>query len=193
MEIDSVQVEEEELASPVRDEWPADSLLSKEHFTIDEQPCLSCSKKLGYAMPMNKLPKGKYLFCDPLEKPSCTASTFVPCTYCGNLQNYKTEQGYLVFRPGNCAYTTPTQIYAFMCSYCFTDMMRDVPPIEQTREQYKAFRALREAGENSDAAAAATALSVSSNLSILKSQDVLGENPKKRKRIVAPPPSCEYE
>jgi hypothetical protein len=29
-------------------------------------------------------------------------------------------------------------------------MMREVPPIEQTREQYKAFRELRAAGEGKD-------------------------------------------
>lgn len=133
-------------ASPIRAEWPKDSMLTKDHFTIDEQHCLVCYKKLGYAMPMNRVPKTKYLFCH--DNKDCLAAVFLKCWVCGNFQNENT--GYLVHRPGNSAYTGPSQIYNFMCHHCYKDQIEMEPGLEETREQFRKYREVRRENEEKE-------------------------------------------
>ena len=139
------EANENEPASPIRTQWPADSLLKPEHFTIETQRCLNCNANLGYAMPMNRLPKVKYLFCD---HPNCQSTNFLKCFACGNFQSEST--GHLVYRPGNSAYTGPSQIYSFMCTYCYKDQMSLEPGPEETKEQYKKFAAVRKENEQKE-------------------------------------------
>ena len=139
------EVNENEPASPIRTPWPADSMLKPEHFTIETQRCLNCNANLGYAMPMNRLPKVQYLFCD---HPNCQSTNFLKCFACGNFQSEST--GHLVYRPGNSAYTGPSQIYSFMCTYCYKDQMSLEPGPEETKEQYKKFAAVRRENEQKE-------------------------------------------
>lgn len=134
---------EEEGSRPVRQEWPAESILDKSHFTIDEQHCLKCRKKLGYALPMNKEPNVKYLFCCNEDgSPKCRLQAdYLECWACGNLNTQTT--GHVVNRPANCAYYEPTQIYDFMCAHCHKDMMEQEPGKEECAEQLKKIRELR--------------------------------------------------
>jgi hypothetical protein len=138
MEIEQKE-EEEELASPIRTEWPSDSLLKPEHFTIDQQKCLACHKSLGYALPMNKTPKPKYLFCP--EPNDCAQTSFLECFVCGNYNNERS--GHVVHRPGNSAYTGPSQIYSFMCAHCYKDQMEGEPGLKETQEAMKKYREYR--------------------------------------------------
>lgn len=132
-------------ASPIRNEWPADSVLKPDHFTIDQQPCLNCNKKLGYAMPMNRIPKVKYLFC---ENSLCQTAHFLQCFVCGKYQSENTA--HLVHRPGNSAYQGPSQIYSFMCHYCYKDQLAMEPGLEETREAYKKYREVRQRNEEEE-------------------------------------------
>lgn len=141
----NADTKEEEPASPVRDKWPADSLLTKDHFTIDTQKCLTCRHDLGYAMPMNRIPKEKYLFCD---KEECSTSAILQCFACD--KHFIRDVGHFVHRPGNCAYTFPTQIYNFMCKYCYSEQMTLEPGYEETKKQMKEFREYRKRMEAED-------------------------------------------
>lgn len=134
---------EEEGSRPVKQEWPAESILEKSHFTIDQQHCLKCRKKLGYALPMNKEPNVKYLFCCEEDgAPRCRLQAdYLECWACGNLNTQTT--GHVVNRPANCAYYDPTQIYDFMCAHCHKDMMEQEPGKEECAEQLKKIRELR--------------------------------------------------
>lgn len=129
---------DEEGARPLRDEWPETSLLSRDHFTIDQQPCLACEKLLGYAMPMNREPNPIFLFCD--EDCRNTAS-FLKCLSCGNFNNQTT--GSIVKRPGNSAYNGQSEIYMFMCFYCHKEMMENEPGVEETATAMQRYRELR--------------------------------------------------
>jgi len=129
---------------PIKQIWPKDSLLTKDHFTIDEQQCLKCKMKLGYALPMNKDPNPWFLFCtgDNGEQKCQLQADYLPCWSCGNLNTKNT--GSVVARPGNCAYYEhPSQIYEFMCYHCHKEMMDNEPGIEECREQLKKIRELR--------------------------------------------------
>lgn len=129
---------------PVKQEWPKDSLLTPDHFTIDQQQCLKCKKRLGYAMPMNKQANPKYLFCceeNGTEKCRKQAD-YLQCWACGNLNTQNT--GVIVCKPGNCAYyPQPSQIYEFMCHFCHNDMMKNEPGVEECRAQMKKIREAR--------------------------------------------------
>lgn len=127
-------------ASPVRDEWPKDSLLTKDHFTIDTQKCITCRKDLGYAMPMNRIPKEKYLFCQGPDD-ICVETAIIQCFACD--KHFCRDTGYFVHRPGNCAYTFPTQIYNFMCKYCYEEQMVGEPGFEETKQKMREFREYR--------------------------------------------------
>jgi len=134
----------DEPASPVRDEWPKDSLLTKDHFTIDTQKCLTCRKDLGHAMPMNRIPKEKYLFCGE----ACQNTAVLQCFACD--KHFVRDQGHFVHRPGNCAYSFPTQIYNFMCKYCYDEQMATEPGFEETKQKMKEFREYRKQMEAAD-------------------------------------------
>jgi len=133
-------------ASPIRVEWPSDSLLKEDHFTIDKQRCLVCHTDLGYAMPMNRVPKVKYLFC---EKDNCQKTQFIECFSCGQYHGEST--GRLVFRPGNSAYTGPTQIYSFMCTRCYTEQIENEPGVAETQEMMAKVREERKKYEEMEA------------------------------------------
>jgi hypothetical protein len=130
-------LEDEAEYSPLRDDWPATSMLSRDHFTIDVQTCLHCGKRLGYAMPMNKRPKIQYLFCDLCPK----SISFIRCHVCGNFNNE--TSGTVVHRPGNSGYSGPSQIYSFMCYHCLKDQKEQEPGVEETREMMKLVRETR--------------------------------------------------
>lgn len=132
-------------ASPIRTPWPADSLLPQSHFTIDQQACLNCGKQLGYAMPMNREPKVKYLFC---STETCQQAQFLKCFACGNFQSE--TSCFLVYRPGNSAYQGPSQIYSIMCNHCYADQQSLEPSLEETREQFAKFREVRQRNEERD-------------------------------------------
>jgi len=134
-----------EPASPVRDEWPKDSLLTKDHFTIDTQKCLTCRKDLGHAMPMNRIPKEKYLFC---ADDVCSTVAVLQCFACD--KHFVRDSGHFVHRPGNCAYTFPTQIYNFMCRYCYEEQMATEPGFEETKQKMKEYREYRAALEEKE-------------------------------------------
>ncbi len=145
-------------ASPVRDSWPADSLLKPEHFTIDKQKCCACKADLGWALPMNRIPKEHYLYCggDKYDPQSPKKTTTSPCyeqavIQCMACEKYfvKTSAHY-VHRPGNCAYTTPTAIYGLMCHECYEDQMRLEPGYEETKAKMKAYREMRASLEEKD-------------------------------------------
>lgn len=179
----------DEPASPIRTEWPADSLLKPEHFTIDQQRCLHCNKELGYAMPMNRLPKVKYLFCDQFE---CQNTQLIHCWACGHFTSE--NEGHLVNRPGNSAYHGPSAIFSYMCKSCYKDQLELEPGLEETREMYKKYRELRKESEEKEKAIAELALQDSSfdpnsftyqktgvHPSTFRSS-LSGDAPKKRKR-----------
>lgn len=132
-------------ASPIRAEWPKDSLLSPSHFTIDTQHCISCHVDLKYAMPMNRIPKTKYLFC---EKTECQQTSFLQCWACGQFQSENT--GMLVSRPGNSAYTGPSSIHSFMCKHCYDDQIKMEPGLEETREMFAKYRQMRHENEEKE-------------------------------------------
>ena len=135
---------EEEGSRPIVQAWPEDSLLTKDHFTIDEQQCLKCKKKLGYALPMNKQANPRFLFCcDDTGGPLCALTAdYLHCWACGNLNSERT--GSLVSRPGNCAYyAQPSQIYEFMCYHCHKEMMENEPGKEECAERMKQIRKTR--------------------------------------------------
>lgn len=142
-QLDEEYNSEEEGSRPVRQEWPVESILEKTHFTIDEQHCLKCRKRQGYALPMNKEPNVKYLFCCNEDgSPKCRLQAdYLECWACGNLNTQTT--GHVVNRPANCAYYEPTQIYDFMCAYCHKDMIEQEPGKEECAEQLKKIRELR--------------------------------------------------
>jgi hypothetical protein len=145
---------ENEPASPIRVEWPKDSLLKPEHFTIDEQRCIHCHKGLGYAMPMNREPKVKYLFCDNFE---CQNTQVIHCWACDHFTSV--TEGHLVSRPGNSAYHGPSSIHSFMCKTCFADQCAMEPGLEETREMYAKYREARKENEEKERDIAELALS----------------------------------
>jgi hypothetical protein len=132
-------------ASPIRFEWPKDSLLPPDHGTTDHQKCLVCSKDLGYALPMNRIPKTKYLFCDT---PACQNSNDLPCLACGH--HTMESRGHLVNRPGNSFYAGASSIHAFICKSCYQDQLDMEPGLEETQEMMKKYRAERQANEERD-------------------------------------------
>ncbi len=180
-------------ASPIRVNWPSDSLLKPDHFTIDQQRCLHCSKELGYAMPMNRIPKVGYLFCKDFE---CQHTQQIHCWACGHFTSE--TNGHLVSRPGNSAYTGPSSIFSYMCKTCFEDQCKMEPNLEETREMFQKYRTLRHESEEKEKAIAELALQDSSfnptskyNCSFQKvvgessyspSSSAEGEPPRKRKR-----------
>lgn len=166
-------------ASPIRTEWPKDSLLKPEHFTIDSQHCLNCFAKLGYAMPMNREPKVKYLFCD---HPNCQTANFLKCWACGNFNNE--NSGHLVHRPGNSAYQGPSQIYSFMCVHCYKDQIENEPGVEETKEMYKKFAAVRRENEKKEFPKLLEAQQLSDGYisSLQESQEKPSSSRKRRKR-----------
>lgn len=134
---------DKEGSRPVRQEWPQDSLLSMDHFTIDKQHCLKCRKHLPYALPMNKNANPKYLFCCEEDgTPLCALQAdYIQCWACGNLNSQTTA--HVVTRPANCAYLQPSQIYDFMCHHCHKDMMEQEPGVEECKEQLKKIKEMR--------------------------------------------------
>lgn len=144
---------EDEPASPIREEWPKDSLLKPDHFTIDQQRCLHCSKELGYAMPMNRTPKVKYLFCDSFE---CQRTQHIHCWACGHFTSE--ADGHLVSRPGNSAYTGPSSIFSYMCKSCYRDQLEMEPGLEETRELFSKYREQRKEAEEKEKGIAELAL-----------------------------------
>lgn len=142
---DDVGYDSDELGSrPVKFIWPKDSLLTPDHFTIDQQPCLKCKKKLGYALPMNKEPNVHFLFCCEEDgSPKCRLqSDYLNCWACGNFNTQST--GAVVSHPANCAYLPhPTQIYDYMCYHCHKEMMENEPGIQECRDQMKKIRQIR--------------------------------------------------
>jgi len=136
---------EEEGCRPIRPYWPKGSCLTREQFTIDEQTCLDCGKKLGYAMPMNKTPNIRYLFCLKQDgsQPCRTLPSFFKCFVCGNYHTPATLN--IVSRPGNSAYEGPSEIYQFMCGSCHKDQMENEPGVEECRKQMAQIRAARQA------------------------------------------------
>lgn len=138
---------EKEGSRPVQPNWPKDSLLRRDQFTIDEQQCLKCRKLLGYAMPMNKEPNAKYLFCveeDGTEK--CRSeSQYLNCFACGNYHSSATAT--VVCRPGNSGYEGPSSIYNFMCYSCHKDMMENEPGVEECKRNMAAIREKRREDE----------------------------------------------
>jgi hypothetical protein len=132
---------------PIREVWPEDSELTPDHFTIDTQTCLACGKNLGYAMPMNKKPNPKFLFClDEDGNDLCRGKvSYVTCHYCGNFNNE--SSGSLVSRPGNSGYCGPSSIYSFMCHYCYDEMKKGEPGLEECRTQMAKVREVRRAEE----------------------------------------------
>jgi hypothetical protein len=134
---------EEEGSRPIRQVWPSDTTLFKEHFTIDEQCCLVCRKKLGYALPMNKQANPRFLFCtDENGNARCAEKAeYISCWACGNLNNM--NSAHIVTRPGNSAYYGPSQIYDFMCKHCHKDMMEMEPGKEECAAQLAKIREIR--------------------------------------------------
>lgn len=185
-------------ASPVRDEWPKDSLLSPSHFTIDKQDCLACNAKLGWAMPMNRIPKVQYLYCSPeLYDPSnpevhpgspCFQKAILQCWAC--TRYFVKDKGNYVFRPGNCAYSHPTQIFSFMCTSCYKDQLANEPGLEETKKQMAEYRRHRKECEEKEKDI--LSLADSSNSATLYSYQSSQLHPgscqpiKKRKRFVVP-------
>ncbi len=144
----SLDYDEETLGfRPVNQTWPEGSVLTRDHFTIDQQHCLKCRKKLGYAMPMNKPANPKYLFCcDKDGNEKCRENiSFLNCHACGNLNNESTL--HVVSKPGNCAYTEATCIYDVMCFHCHKDMMENEPGVEECKKQMKEIRKMRKQDE----------------------------------------------
>lgn len=142
-------------ASPVRDIWPADSLLKPEHFTIDKQKCCACKADLGWALPMNRIPKEHYLYCggdltskNPLYTSPCYDQAVIQCMACE--KHFVKTKAHYVHRPGNCAYTTPTAIYGLMCGDCYEDQMKLEPGYEETKAKMKAYREMRASLEEKD-------------------------------------------
>ena len=146
----SVAMEEEEVdlsdvpASPIPFIWPADSILKPEHFTFDWQRCLKCKKDLGYAMPMNRIPKGKYLFCPPKEGEEvseCARAPVLQCCFC-EMHYVKDNESLanLAKRPGNIAYIGQSEIYRFMCHHCEKAQKEGEMGLEETREMMGKFR-----------------------------------------------------
>jgi len=132
-----------EPVSPIRTPWPEDSLLKPDHFTIDQQKCLSCHKDLGYAMPMNRVPKSKYLFCEAHR-----GSGVGKCWGCLKYQTANTC--HIVYRPGNSAYQGPSSIHTIMCHTCMEDMKKGEPSVEETQKMYKEFAELRRKNEREE-------------------------------------------
>jgi hypothetical protein len=163
--------------SPIRDEWPSTSLLSREHFTVDQQHCLNCHKQLGYAMPMNRTPKICYLFCDRCPK----QIQFLNCEICGNLNNENTAV--LCHRPGNSGYAGPSQIYSFICHHCLKDQKEQEPGLEETQMLMKNVRALRRKKELEERGE--TAL----DLGPVECDEAESPRLKKRKRAMGKTPS----
>lgn len=163
-QLDEAYNSEEEGSRPVKEEWPSDSLLSIDHFTIDKQYCLKCRKKLPYALPMNKQANPKYLFCcDEQGEPLCAKQAdYIQCWACGNLNSQTTA--HIVTRPANCAYFEPSQIYDFMCHHCHKDMMENEPGVEECKEQLKKIKELRSQDKISSAATAAAAAGIKCDL-----------------------------
>lgn len=178
---------EYEPASPIRTPWPADSLLKPDHFTIDTQRCLNCNANLGYAMPMNRIPKVKYLFCD---HPNCQTTSFLKCWACGNFQNENT--GHLVHRPGNSAYQGPSQIYSFMCHHCYQEQMQMEPSVEETKEQYRKFANLRRENEKKEFPLLEQAQRLSDGyLTKEEQKEEIPTASRKRRRVVDDVDGCE--
>lgn len=176
---------EEEGSRPLRQVWPKDTLLYKEHFTIDEQCCLLCRKKLGYALPMNKMANPRFLFCcDDNGNPQCASKAdFIPCWACGNLNNV--NSAHVVTRPGNSAYYGPSQIYDFMCKHCHKDMMEMEPGKEECIDQLAKIRELRRNDKFGIPSSSSSPFSSSSSSTLFKyhsSQSLPAE--KKRKRNI---------
>ena len=126
---------------PLRKKWPKDTLLPRDHFTIDEQQCMNCEKKLGYAMPMNKRPNKRFLFCSE----ECFDFTHIRCVDCGNFTFI--DSGYLVNHPGNSGFDGPSDIFRFQCKSCYQDMVAAAPTAEECAKQMKELRKLREKDE----------------------------------------------
>jgi hypothetical protein len=139
--------EEEELSSPIRTEWPADTLLKPSHFTIDSQRCLNCCVELGYAMPMNRTPNPKYLFCQ--DKDECKTAQLLKCWACGNFNSERS--GHIVSRPGNSAFQGPSSIFSFMCDYCYKEQCALEPSYEETKEMFAKYREVRRENELKEA------------------------------------------
>lgn len=138
---------EKEGSRPIQKKWPSDTALERSHFTVDEQQCLLCKKKLGYAMPMNKEPNIRFLFCMDSEGNDVCRGKAVAlnCWSCGN---FNTENsGSIVFRTGNSAFDGPSQIYEFMCYHCHKEMKENEPGLEECREQMKKIREIRKEDE----------------------------------------------
>lgn len=133
-------------ASPIKErDWGPDCPIRRENCVIDKQHCLHCHKDLGYAMPMNRIPKINYLFCKNIE---CQNIQCIKCWACGN---YTSEaEGHIVNRPGNSFYDGPSDIFAFMCMHCYKDQMTMEPNLEETRELYSKYRAERIANEEKE-------------------------------------------
>ena len=129
-------------SSPIpKDRWPADSLLTREHFTLDNQRCLVCEADLGYQMPMNRTPKPKYLFCPTGLSPNCFISPVYKCLSCGHFSS--SNQGDLVSRPANSGYDGPAECFSFMCTYCYNEQKAGEPGLQETKEAMAAFREVR--------------------------------------------------
>jgi hypothetical protein len=159
-EVDQMSLDyddEEKGYRPVLQTWPEGSVLTRDHFTIDQQHCLKCRKKLGYALPMNKPANPKYLFCcDEHGNEVCrTDISYLHCHACGNLNNESTL--HVVSKPGNCAYTEATCIYDVMCYHCHKEMMDNEPGVEECKKQMKEIREMRRKDELEGRRGAATA------------------------------------
>lgn len=129
--------------SPIRTPWPEDSMLKPEHFTIDQQKCLTCHKDLGYAMPMNAVPKAKYLFCEAHQNS--------PVGLCWGCMQHQTDNSCaLVYRPGNSSYQGPSSIHTIMCNHCLEDMKKGEPTLEETQKMYKEFAEIRRKNEKEE-------------------------------------------
>ncbi len=132
---------------PIKKSWPEDSQLDRSHFTIDEQQCLLCKKKLGYAMPMNKEPNVKFLYCLDSEGNDVCRDKAV-ALHCWSCGNYNTEAtGCIVFRTGNSAFDGPSQIYEFMCYHCHKEMKENEPGLAECKRQMELIRAARKEDE----------------------------------------------
>lgn len=139
---------EVEGSRPIKKNWPKDSVLPRSHFYIEEQQCLKCHHLLGYAMPMNKLPNIKFLFCineDGSRKCSLD-NPYLECHHCGNL-THSGSGGHFCHRPGNSAYDGPSQIYQFLCHHCLKDQKENEPGVEECKAQMKLIREMRKKDE----------------------------------------------
>lgn len=140
---------EVEGSRPVKDKWPAKSELSRDHFVIDQQRCLKCSKKLPWNMPMNKIPNPHFLFCcDDDGKSICKIECrSLPCCRCGNLTHVDLN-GSLGFQLANSGYCGPAQLYFFICNSCHRDEVANAPSDDDVKERMRVIKELRKSGES---------------------------------------------